>query len=183
MLSTPQAEETIPGGGLRTIVLPRATVTLRPEREDDDGFLAQLFRANNFDILLQIPLTDQMRDDLIAFQHRSQTATYRGLFPHACYSIVECEGKAIGRFIEHDEGDTVYFVDFALMPEHHRKGIGIGLTAAMMRQWASKGYAVRVKVLSTNIASLAMCRKLGFVDQGSEDGAYLELRWTAPAGP
>lgn len=162
----------------RTIVLPRATVVLRPERPEDDGFLFDLFHANNFDILLQIPLTDEMRAGLIAFQHRSQTATYRGLFPNACYSIVESQGRPIGRFIEHDEGETVYFVDFALMPEHHRRGIGIGLTQALMRQWAARGRSVRVKVLSTNIASLAMCRKLGFVEMPADDGAYIDLRWT-----
>lgn len=165
---------------LRTIVLPRATVVLRPERLEDDGFLFDLFHANNFDMLLQIPLTDEMRAGLIAFQHRSQTATYRGLFPNGCFSIVELEGRPIGRFIEHDEGELVYFVDFALMPDYHRRGIGIGLTNALMLQWAARGRGVRVKVLSTNIASLTMCRKLGFVDMPAEDGAYVDLRWTPP---
>lgn len=165
----------------RTIVLARATLTMRPERPEDDGFLFELFRANNFDILLNIPLTDEMRADLIAFQHRSQTATYRGLFPDACYSIIEKEGEPIGRFIENDEGDVVYFVDFALMPQLHRQGLGLGLTGNLMRHWAERGRDVRVKVLNINVASLAMCRKLGFVDVPGDDAAYLDLRWRAPS--
>jgi hypothetical protein len=51
---------------------------------------------------------------MIAFQYGSQTATYRGMFPDAVYSIVAFGGEEVGRFIEHDETDVVYFVDFVL---------------------------------------------------------------------
>ena len=104
---------------------------------------------------------EEFIEKLITFQFRSQTSTYRGMFPDAIYSIVEFEGEPVGRFIEQDETDMVYFVDFLLFPENRTKGLGSALTRALMEEWAAKGRGTRVKVLMNNVASLTMCRKLG----------------------
>ncbi len=80
----------------RTIVTPRGTFVLRPERPEDDPFLFRLFVANNIQILQMAGFAPEMIEKLIAVQHRSQTATYRGMFPHAIYSIVEFEGQEVG---------------------------------------------------------------------------------------
>jgi len=164
----------------RLIKTPRATFTLRPERPEDQRFLFDLFVFDNIGILQAAALPEDVIEKLINFQFRSQTATYRGLFPDAIYSIVSLDGKDIGRFIEHDETDVVYFVDFVLLPEYQALGYGAALTRALMDEWATRGRGTRVKVLVTNEKSLKMCRKLGFTQAEPDEMAYVDLRWYPP---
>jgi GNAT superfamily N-acetyltransferase len=161
----------------RIVATPRGDFIMRPERPQDDAFLFRLFAANNTGILRLAGFPDEAIERLVAFQYRSQTATYRGMFPDAAYSIVAFGGEDIGRFIEHDEIDVVYFVDFVLFPEHRAKGLGSALTRALMQEWAAKGRGTRVKVMINNEPSLKMCRKLGFVQGEPDEMAYVELRW------
>jgi ribosomal protein S18 acetylase RimI-like enzyme len=163
----------------RVIVTSRGDFVLRPEAPEDAPFLYRLFRAHSVRSLAGLP--DATVDQLITLQHRSQTATHRKMFPNAIYSIIEFGGEEVGRFIEQDETEVVYFVDFALFPEHQAKGLGAALTRALMEEWAGRGRGTRVEVMLTNEPCLKMCRGLGFV-QGHQtnDGVYVELRWYPP---
>jgi hypothetical protein len=107
---------------LRIIATPRGDFILRPEVPEDDRFLFELFSANNIEILHRAGLPTEVIEKLIEFQCRSQTRTYRTMFPKARYSIVVADGKDVGRFIEHDETDVVYFVDFVLFPGTGQRG-------------------------------------------------------------
>lgn len=165
---------------LRIITTPRGDFTLRPERPEDDRFLFDLFVFDNIEILQRAQFPMDVIEKLINFQYRSQTATYRAMFPNAIFSIVSWQDKDIGRFIEHDESEVVYFVDFVLLPEYQAKGVGSALTRALMEEWAARGRGTRVKVLVNNTPSLKMCRKLGFMEFATEETAYIELRWYPP---
>ena len=164
----------------RTIATPRGDFVFRPQSADDDAFLFRLFKANNTKLLQLAGFPGESIEKLAAFQYRSQTATHRGLFPNAIYSIVEFGGEDVGRFIEHDETDVVYFVDFALFPEHQAKGLGAALTRALMEEWAARGRGTRVEVMINNEPCLKMCRRLGFMQGKPDDRAYVELRWYPP---
>ena len=87
------------------------------------------------------------------------------------------EGEEIGRFIEQDETDVVYFVDFLLAPQHQAKAIGPAITRALMEEWAARGRGTRVEVMINNEPCLKMCRKLGFTEGKPDERAYVELRW------
>jgi ribosomal protein S18 acetylase RimI-like enzyme len=100
---------------------------------------------------------------MISFQYRSQSDTHRAMFPDAIFSIIESEGRPIGRLIECDEGETVYFVDFALLPERQAKGLGTAYIEMVADEWAQRGRAARVEVRYDNEHSLKLCRNLGFV--------------------
>jgi len=164
----------------RIVETKRGPFILRPERPEDDDFLFQLFRSNNIDVLHLMGLADEMVEQLIQFQYRSQTATYRGLFPDAVYSIVERDGETIGRFIENDEEDVVYFVDFVLVPERQSQGLGSAFIRAIMDEWAARGRGTRVKIMFNNEPSLKMCHKLGMVETEPDNMGYVELRWYPP---
>jgi ribosomal protein S18 acetylase RimI-like enzyme len=165
----------------RIIVTPRGDFVLRPEVPQDAPFLYRLFKAHSVRSLPVAGLPDAAVDQLITIQHRSQTATHRQMFPGAIYSIIEFGGGEVGRFIEHDETDVVYFVDFALFPEHQAAGLGAALTRALMEEWAGRGRGTRVEVMINNAPCLKMCRKLGFTQQGQPEGnASVELRWYPP---
>ncbi len=164
------------GSTSRTIKTPRGDFVMRPETPEDEPFLFRLFVSHNIGMLRLTGLPPDVIEKMIALQFRSQTSTYRGMYPDAIYSIVEVEGEPVGRFIEQDETDVVYFVDFLLFPENRTKGLGSALTRALMQEWAAKGRGTRVKVLMNNVASLTMCRKLGFSEE-PEAGGYIEMKW------
>ncbi|HEY2755747.1 MAG TPA: GNAT family N-acetyltransferase [Pseudolabrys sp.] len=167
----------------RVIATPRGDVTLRPERPVDDGFLSRLFMLNNIGILHQAGLPQAMISQLIAMQHRSQTATYRGMFPDARFWIVECNGEPIGRYIEYDEDNAVYIVDVALLPDHQARGIGPALVRGTQKACESRGCGARAKVMVNNEPSLKMLHRLGFVDIGTDAHAYSTLFWYPPDHP
>ena len=118
-------------------------------------------------------LPPDMAQHLVSMQWRSQTATYRAGYPQAWFAIIELDGVASGRLV-FDPGDVSCVVDYALLPGQRGAGLGSAILGAVL---ARAGGPVRCSVLVNNGASLAMCRRLGFVVVG-EDGAHLELEWT-----
>lgn len=168
-------------GELRTIPTPRGDFIFRPERPEDEPFLFRLFAAHNSGVLRQSGFPAEMIDRLIEFQFRSQMKTYRAMYPDAAYSIVSWGGREVGRFIEHDETEVVYFVDFLLDPEYQAKGLGPAITWALMQEWAARGRGTRVEVRVSNEPCLKMCRRLGFTQGEPNEAAYVELKWLPPA--
>jgi ribosomal protein S18 acetylase RimI-like enzyme len=165
----------------RIIVTSRGEFVLRPETPEDAPFLYRLFRAHSVRSLHLAGFPDATIDQLATFQHRAQTATHRATFPNAIYSIIEFGGEEVGRFIEQDETEVVYFVDFALFPEHQAKGLGAALTRALMEEWARRGRGTRVEVMLNNEPCLKMCRGLGFTqERQTDDKTHVELRWYPP---
>ncbi len=164
----------------RQVDTPRGNFTLRPAEAADDDFLFRLFRDTKIGILHMAQIPEAQIPALIAFQHQSRAHTYRTLYPAAVNSIIEWSGQPIGLLIEHDEGDTVYVVDVELMPEHQRQGLGTALMRAVMDEWAARGRGIRVKVAVENEPSLALWRKLGFVETGLDPSYYLGMRWDPP---
>jgi ribosomal protein S18 acetylase RimI-like enzyme len=164
----------------RTIRTPRGDFVFRPERPADERFLFDLFAAHNGVMLQQAGLPAAMIEKLLESQFRSQMTTYRHMFPDAIYSIIAFGGDEIGRFIEQDETDVVYFVDFLLAPQHQAKGFGPAITRALMDEWAARGRGTRVEVRVTNEPCLKMCHRLGFTRGEPDERAYVELRWYPP---
>lgn len=164
-------------GELRTIPTPRGDFIFRPERPEDERFLFELFVAHNGVTMRQSGLPAEAITKLLAFQFRSQTATFRNMFPDAIYSIIAFDGEEIGRFIEQDETDVVYFVDFLLAPQHQARGFGPAITWALMQEWAARGRGTRVEVRISNDPCLKMCQRLGFTQTAPAANAHVELRW------
>jgi len=165
---------------VRIVKTPRGDFIFRPERPEDERFLFELFAAHHGIMLRQSGIPAAMTDKLLESQFRSQTATFRAMYPDAIYSIIAFEGEEIGRFIEHDETDVVYFVDFLLVPQRQAGGIGPAITRALMEEWAARGRGTRVEVMINNAPCLKMCRKLGFTEGKPDERAYVELRWYPP---
>jgi ribosomal protein S18 acetylase RimI-like enzyme len=165
---------------MRTLRTPRGDFNFRPERAEDERFLFALFAAHNGIILRQAGLPAAMIENLLESQFRSQTTTYRNMYPDAIYSIILFEGQEIGRFIEQDETDVVCFVDFLIAPELQAKGLGPAITRALMEEWGTRGRGTRVEVMVNNEPCLKMCRKLGFTEGKPDERAYVELHWYPP---
>ena len=166
------------GRRLQTVKGP---VTLRPERPDDEALLFGLFRSWALEDLDRAPFDDATKENLLRFQFAGQTATYRATFPAASFDIIEREGAPIGRLIV-DPGDAqepACLVDFVLLPEQRKGGLGRAIIAAVLTEQASLGRKVRVKVLRHNMPSRRMCAALGFVEI-EQAPPFIQLEWCAP---
>ena len=164
----------------RAIDANGAVIAVREQAPEDAAFLYALFRANNLRTLELSGLPLAFLDDIIAMQHNSRMQTYRGLFPSAVWSLVQCDGKPVGEIVEHDEGDYMYVVDIALLPEWQAKGLGTALMREVMDRCATRGIGVRAKVAIGNEPSLKMFRKLGFIASPPDEISFIELRLPAP---
>jgi tetratricopeptide (TPR) repeat protein len=154
------------------------TLTLRPERSEDDEFLRALFVATQSSLLDHAALDAAAKTALLDMQFRSQSAGYRAGYPEARFDIIELDGRPIGRLIAARESDAVRFVDFALLPERQTAGLGTALIGTLIEEAAAQGLAVRVDVIWHNEASLHLCRRLGFVKIG-ERPPHVALEWRA----
>jgi len=157
------------------------SLTLRRERADDDAFLFALFVGHASRPFKLGGIPEPIIAQQMTMQYRAQSGTHRTLFPNAVYNIIESDGVPIGRLIEQDEGETVYFVDFAFLPERQAKGLGTAFIELVADEWGARGRAARVEVLFTNEHSLKLCRNLGFVVTTKIKAGYLELRRTPRA--
>jgi GNAT superfamily N-acetyltransferase len=155
---------------------PHGTVTLRRETAEDEPFLRALFKSHTERPLKGAGLPDAAIDTMIAFQYRSQVATHHTLFPDAVYWIIESGGVPAGRIIEENEGDAIYWVDFAIAPTRQAKGLGSAFISAMIADWARKGKGVRVEVHPTNAHSLKLCANCGMTKYADLDSGYIGLR-------
>ncbi len=164
----------------RIVATPRGDFIFRPERPEDEQFLFGLFASHNGTMLRQAGLSAAMIENLLVSQFRSQASTFRHLFPNAIYSIISRDGEEIGRFIEQDETDVVYFVDFLLAPRHQARGFGPAITRALMEEWAARGRGTRVEVMINNAPCLKMCQRLGFTRGPPDEKTHVELRWYPP---
>ena len=155
--------------------MAQGSVVLRPERGEDEAFLFTLFDAHAGRVMRRGGLPEPAIRTVIEFQFSSNNQTHRKIFPDAVYSIIESDGVPIGRFIEDDEGESVYFVDFALIEDRQAGGLGTALTEKIADEWALKGRAARVEVFHDNAASLKLCGKIGFVRTHENGMGYVNL--------
>ncbi len=158
------------------LVTAAGPVRLRAEQADDHAFLSALFRSHMGLELAGLPVDAATREALLGMQFNAQTLTYRGNFPHARFDIVEAEDRPIGRLVVDSGGDTGCIVDFALMPDWQRRGLGSAILAAMLERFVPLGRPVRCKVLMHNQASVRMCHRVGF-QQISQNPPFLQLEW------
>ncbi|MBV9993035.1 MAG: GNAT family N-acetyltransferase [Alphaproteobacteria bacterium] len=152
------------------------SVVLRPETKADDAFLFELFAGHAGRPLKAAGLDADAMRTLLTLQYRAQSGKHRASYPDAAYSIIESEGAPIGRLIEADEGECVYFADFAFLPERQAKGLGTALIEMIADEWGARGRAARVEVRSGNDHSLKLCANLGFERTTEDVMGYVELR-------
>jgi GNAT superfamily N-acetyltransferase len=159
---------------------PHGTLSMRPETEHDADavFAFHLFSSTKAAEMALMPLDEPGRTALLRMQFRSMTETYRHAFPNARFDIVELDGTPIGRLVTDVRADCVYYVDIALLPERQGGGIATTLMNAVLEEPRRLGLPGRVKVLSTNTASLRLCQRLGMTLH-ADMPPHVELEWRA----
>jgi ribosomal protein S18 acetylase RimI-like enzyme len=159
---------------------PAGAISLRPERDEDHDFRYRLFcdsRPPEFALLLAPPAFDQV----MRFQFKAQTVSYRAEFPHARFDIIELGGRPIGRIVVDRPGTMVHIVDQAIVPELRNRGIGSAIMRALMDEARTARLPVRLKVASSNDPSLRLYKRLGFAPIETVP-LYIEMEWNPAAG-
>jgi RimJ/RimL family protein N-acetyltransferase len=171
-----QLEGLLPAANPLVLGLRDPPILLRPEREQDAAFLADLFRTTAGRDLSLMPIDHAMKDALMRMQLASQAATYRAQFPTARFDIIEQGGVPIGRIVI-DPGTTAgCIVDIALVPERRARGLGTAILAAVLEHFARRQQPVLCQVLAGNEPSLRMCRHVGFRQIGDVP-PFVQLEW------
>lgn len=162
------------------LATPHGQLTVRPEagNDADAAFLFALFASTKAAEMALMPLDGNGKMFLLRMQFRSMTATYRQQFPDARFEIVELDGMPIGRLVTDVQADCVYYVDIALLPERRGGGIATALMTAVLDEPRRLGLPGRVKVMSTNVASLRLCQRLGMTLRANIP-PLVELEWRA----
>ena len=161
-------------------IIPTAAgpLRLRAESPSDAAFLAELFAIRAAPMLHLAGLAEPQVTQLVAIQHRAQTASYRSAFPGACFLVAELDDAPVGRLIVDEECGVAYVVDIALLPAWRGRGLGPALITDLQRRQGAAGGRVRAEVAVDNAASLTMFAKLGFVRMASDSITDVAFLWT-----
>jgi ribosomal protein S18 acetylase RimI-like enzyme len=140
---------------------------VRPERDDDEGFLRALFLAS-------FPLRDMLPAPMLAQQADFQFAAFRNNYPGAMRRIVADAEAPVGRIVIDWSGQTSHCVDVAVHPRHGGRGIGTALLQAWIDASARQGLACTLLVAPDNPAR-ALYARLGFRETPGEPGGLDEV--------
>ena len=159
------------------IALPHGILGVRAEA-NDGAFLFDLHAAVRADEFAAMPLDESGRAMLMRTQFRAMRAGYQHDFPAARFEIVTLNDEPIGNIITDVTDERVLYVDIALLPRTRRLGVATALMRALLKEPAGLGLPARVSVMAHNIASLALCQRLGFVPRATHP-PFVELEWRA----
>lgn len=156
----------------------RATATpiLRSATEADQPFLRRLFESTRQATLGSIPVSEEIRADLLYRQFAAQRDAYAAQWPDAHHWIVELGDEAVGQLYLAQRDDEFRLIDIALMPRYRNRGVGERLIRDLQAAAARASTPIRLHVEHGSPA-MRLYRRLGFVmleDRGVN--AYMEWR-------
>jgi GNAT superfamily N-acetyltransferase len=154
-------------------------ISLRPERPEDEPFLAQVFASTREDELKLTSWDAPTRAAFLDMQFKAMLKGYRSTYSEAEFSIILSDGKPVGRMVVDRAPGEIRVVDVALLPIHCSHGIGTKLMRDIMDEAARLGKPVRLSVFRGTRATPFYLR-LGFRII-SEPSIYEEMEWIPPA--
>lgn len=156
-------------------------VTLRPARQSDEAFIAQLYRNARPDL----QLIDGEVDLIRTVQEQQYQVLLQGAgnnYPNAMHFIVEKTLSRIGVVMVDFGHNEVRIIFLSLLPEV--RGLGYGKQVLMGLQQAASQVSspLAVVVWHTNVLARRLYRQLGFVLEEVGDIAD-KLVWYPGVGP
>jgi ribosomal protein S18 acetylase RimI-like enzyme len=157
------------------IVSSKSAIYLDQVIASDEPFLYQVYASTRAEEMELTPWSAEQREMFLRMQYEAQRRSYQTEFPEAKYSVIRCEGVALGRLIVNRTPEEIHILDVALLPEFRRLGIGSKLMADILEEASLRGQSVRLYVERFNPA-LRWYEKLGFREVNSGP-IYLEMIW------
>lgn len=139
------------------------TLGIRAERADgtDEPILFRLFAEVKTHEMAAAPLPREMLEGLLRMQYRSMRNSYAATYETARFEIIELDGEPVGRIVTDVSPERVLFVDIAILPELQGRGLATAVMTALLEEPRRLGVPAEVTVLSTNVASLRLCARVG----------------------
>src|SRR5271168_4693485 len=154
-----------------------ATITLRPERPEDEAFLREVYGSTRQEELEAWGFPLEMRAAFLDMQFNAQKQGYRNTFPQGDFLIILLGGKAVGRLVVNRAPEELCLVDIALLAEHRNQGIGTALIQRLSTEAAAAGQPLRLSVIKGQRA-FRFYQRLGFAKIG-ESGLRDLMEWRA----
>lgn len=148
---------------------------MRPARGEDVEFLCAVYASTREEELALTDWSDEQKAAFCRQQFTAQDAHYRAHYPTAEYSIIECDGVAVGRLFVDRWEKEIRIMDIALLPANRGAGIGTRLLLALQEEARAAGKSLTIHVEKFNPA-LRLYGRMGF--RVREDKAvYLLMEW------
>ena len=155
-----------------------AEIALRPERPEDDSFLAEVYASTRQDELNLTNWDAATRSAFLAMQFKAMRQGYQSSFPEGQFSIILADGSPVGRVVVNRADAEIRVVDIVLLPVHCGLGIGTKLMEGFKAEAARARKPLRLCVFQGTRA-VGFYRRLGFLAVGAA-GAYQEMEWRPP---
>jgi GNAT superfamily N-acetyltransferase len=136
-------------------------IQCRPEREEDEPFLLQLYASTRDSELQLTDWTAEEKQTFVAAQFNAQRKHYRQVFPEARFDVIERLGVPVGRLYVDRHAEEIRLIDIALIPEARSCGLGTALLSALLDEAAATRQKVTIHVERFNPA-LRLYERLGF---------------------
>jgi GNAT superfamily N-acetyltransferase len=155
--------------------LTAAGIVLRPERDEDEMFLRELYASTRIDELASAGWSPAQTDGFLRMQFDLQRTHYRRHYPDASFLIVVRDGRPIGRLYVHYSRHDVRVIDISLVPEMRGQGVGHRLLASVLDEAGRLGAPVTLHVAVGNPAR-RLYERLGFrIVKQDELNLFMEL--------
>jgi ribosomal protein S18 acetylase RimI-like enzyme len=151
-------------------------VTLRPVGDDDEAFLRALYATTRAAGLRMLPT--EMQATFADSQYDLQRRHYLVHHPGATWSVVELDGRAVGRFVVDRTVEPWLLVDISIHPDDRNRGIGTRLITDLRDQAFCEGNKVALTVWSNNHGAKSLYGRLGFSPLTWGDGEHAHITMT-----
>ncbi|MFC6646291.1 GNAT family N-acetyltransferase [Granulicella cerasi] len=157
---------------------PEIAFELRTATDEDEEFLAALFREVNAPQYAALALPAEALEQLLAMQHKAQVVGYTTQFPQSIHSILWAGEERIGRTYVHRTPERMLLVDIALREEFRGCGIGSRVLRNLIATAERVKLPVQLTVRFDNPAR-RLYERFGFVQTGPGDGLNLPMQYSA----
>lgn len=149
-------------------MIPKPSAHLRPATGDDVGFLTDV-------VVVVTRAQGRMPHDFddSAFRDRFVARTLQqldGLVADSTTYVIEIDGERAGRLRVVRGPDAVDIAGIQLLPAHQGRGHGTYLIEQLLVEAHDAGKPARIRAEPDNLRALALFRRLGFTEVGTEDG-------------
>ena len=149
-------------------------ITLRPIRDDDEGFLFDLFRSVHEQDLGFVDLPGEQKTALLRMQFDAQQQQYHAQYPRGNFDLILKADVPVGIIYTQRGPDEFVLIDIALLPKFRNEGIGKKLVTELIHQAQVEKETLTAHVRKDNPA-WRLWQRLGF-EEVNDDGVYLQIR-------
>lgn len=151
-------------------------VTLRPVQPSDETFLLQVYGCTRAAEMAMLPWSLEQKAAFVRMQFQAQREHYRTQHPQAEHSIIQHQGRDVGRLYVAREPERIHILDLTVLPERRGAGIGTLLLRRLQEEGARSRRPLSIHVEGFN-PSQRLFARLGF-QKHKEEGVHWLLQWT-----